>query len=140
MEGDDYEFNGGDGLNGAIAAYTFSELGIEEDGVLNFIVKNGRGSTWNGKDVEEDRSIDFSNIVEDGNDVKHVYLKSGDSYVYDSPEYIIPDMINTAFFSTPKRLIVRTSNKASQVEYYRDGAPGRILPRRRPHPHRVRRI
>ena len=121
MEGGDYEFNGGDGQNGAIAAYTFSELGIDEDGVLNFIVKNGRGSTWNGKDVEGDRSIDFSAIEEDGNDVKHVYLKTGDSYVYDSPEYTIPDMINTAFFSTPKRLIVRTSNKASQVEYYRDG-------------------
>lgn len=120
-EGADYEFNGGDATNGAIAAYPFSDLGIDEDGKLNFIVKNGRGSTWNGKDVDEDRFIDFSSIEEDENDVKHVYLKTKDSYVYTSPEYMIPDMITSAFFSLSTRIIVRTSNPATKVDFYRDG-------------------
>ena len=81
-EGDYYSFNGVD-VYGAVAAYTLSALNVQEDGVLNFIVKGaGEWTSNTPKDTGEDRAYSFADGVKDANDIYHFYLKSGDSNIY----------------------------------------------------------
>lgn len=114
-DGADYEFNGGDLKNGAIASYTFDDLGITEDGTLSFIVKKGRAGNWLSKDPDADRSIDFSSIEADENDVKHVYLKTGDNFVYTTPEYKMPDLVKSAYFADESLVITTFSTPVKKL-------------------------
>ena len=92
-DGADYEFNGGDSINGAIASYPLSRFGLGEADTLNFIVKKGREGNWLAKDPDGDREIDFSSLTKDNNDIYHIYLKSGDANVYTSKDYIVPEKV-----------------------------------------------
>lgn len=119
--GADYEFNGGDFYNGAIASYPLSRLGLTENDTLNFIVKKGREGNWLGKDVDDDREIDLSSLNKDSNDVYHIYLKSGDSNVYTSKDYIVPEKINYARFTSSSQVIFEASKPVSKAILKRNG-------------------
>ncbi len=63
---------------------------------LGFIVRS-KGS-WDAKDVEQDRFIDFSTITKDTNNSYNIYLKTGDATVYtDASEVSTFDILSPQF-------------------------------------------
>ncbi len=124
QDGADYEFNGGDSINGAIASYPLSKFGLGEEDTLSFLVKKGREGNWLAKDPDEDREIDFSSLSKDNNDIYHIYLKSGDANVYTSKDYIVPEKINFARFnstSTGAQVVLETTLPINKAVLKRDG-------------------
>ena len=83
-DGNEYQFNGNDSF-GAYGRYSLNawSSSIETNG-LGFIVKT-KGS-WNQKDVEGDRFINFATLDVNNDASYHIYLFSGDANVYTSPE------------------------------------------------------
>lgn len=83
-DGNEYQFNGSDSF-GAYARYSLNTWSstIETNG-LGFIVKS-KGS-WDKKDVDADRFINFNTLDVYQDTSYHIYLFSGDANVYTSPE------------------------------------------------------
>lgn len=93
-----YAFNYQDDY-GVIASYPLSTFGTDpSSSKLGFIVKIGDNDTWSGKDVDDDRFIDFSNLEKDENGVYHVYIVSGDKNVYINSEKKEVEAITTCKF------------------------------------------
>ena len=114
-DGSEYSFNGVD-LYGAVASYPLSTFSLDGTGRLGFIVKSV--GSWNSKDTDGDRFIDFSFYEKDENDVYHVYLKSGDENTYSSPEWTIVDNIVTARIMPALTVSVATTNPMSSYKIY----------------------
>lgn len=114
--GVEYQFNGIDEF-GAVASYPLSTWsnGIFANG-LGFIVKS-KGS-WNAKDPDGDRKIDFSKIKKDEKGVYHVYLKTADKQVYLNPDLEVIDEITVAKFENYKRIIVQTNADVESYKVY----------------------
>ena len=114
--GEEYAFNGIDEY-GAIAAYPLSTW---SNAVLNngigFIVKSA--GSWASKDPDGDRVMDFSKIEKDEKDIYHVYLQTGDSNVYTSPELEMVDEITKAAFDGYNRIVVYTNTKMAAYKIY----------------------
>lgn len=113
-EGKEYTFNGVDDY-GAVAAYPIStfDLGTTKLGV---IVKSA--GSWSSKDPDGDRFIDFSNLKKDSNNIYHIYLRSGDSSMYDSPDFTVSDEIKSAVFANENIITIVGSNEISSYKLY----------------------
>ena len=103
---------------GVTAYYPTSAIGECSDGRLGFIVK--KLADWT-KDVGPDRFFDFNSMLPDDNNCYHVYLYSGDTNIYSSPNKTFQDAINTAEFTNEHTVKLVTSNKMSQYTLYKDG-------------------
>ena len=120
-DGARYEFNYKDSV-GVVASYTLSELSLDPTvSDLGFIVAKNPGSTWDAKDTDGDRFIDFDTLTKDDNGVYHVYVFSSDSNVYTSPDKIIADNISELYFKDEKTVIGSASNPITKYEIYEDG-------------------
>ncbi|MCI2111257.1 MAG: type I pullulanase [Bacilli bacterium] len=116
-DGSLYGFNGQEQTNGAIASYKLSEFGVSGTGTLGFIVRNsGDPATWSDKDPDGDRFAKLANYPADSHLVHHIYLRTGDSNVYYSPDYKILDAIDSAYFTSYSKLYFEASNKISAYQ------------------------
>lgn len=116
-DGAEYFFDGVDDY-GAYGKYS---LDIWPEAIvsntLNFIVKS-KGS-WDIKDPDMDRSVDFGWIVPNEQNEYHVYLKTGDPEVYLDDSGVLPEVIKRAAL-TRAQLIVQSTFKIKQVDLYAD--------------------
>ena len=68
-----------------IASYKLSDFNInleeEASARLGFIVAKNPGSTWDAKDTDGDRFIEFADLEKDSDGVFHVYAYQNDVYV-----------------------------------------------------------
>ncbi len=115
-QGDEYDFNGSDDY-GAVASYALSTWGDSMKS-LGFIVKS-KGS-WDKKDPDGDRSINFEDLTMDENEAYHIYLKSGDETVYLTPEGKVQVKVLSAEFITDKRISVHANAPIKSYEIYED--------------------
>jgi len=123
--GKEYTFNGSDDY-GAYAFYTFEDLGsstILNNG-LGFIVKSL--GTWNSKDPDGDRFIDFKQLKQDENEIYHVYLKSNDPQVYTDPIGTVNDELkyfDIVYNSTTNQTKIwfQTNNSVSYFNFMCNG-------------------
>lgn len=83
-EGKQYLFNyKEDGY--VVASYKLSDFNIDlsvEQVQVGFIVAKNPGTSWDEKDIEVDRFVDFSLLEKDENNAYHIYIYGGDSAVY----------------------------------------------------------
>ncbi len=119
-EGRRINFNGEDEF-GVYANYTFEEMGITEQSILGFIVAKNPGSTWDAKDVDADRFIDFSLYEKDKNNIYHIYLFQGDRDVYSNKDKLKVDNIEGAQFLNSTTVSVLTSNPVIKYELFENG-------------------
>lgn len=112
-----YNFNYQDSF-GVVASYPLSTFGANmEQGELGFIVR--QKSSWT-KDVDADRSIDFSTLEKDDSGIFHVYLFSGDANIYTSPEKEMVDEIQYAKFMDGKTIACETNKPIEHFQIYED--------------------
>lgn len=119
-EGKEYAFNYSDSF-GVLAYYSLSSLG-ENLGTneLGFIVKSI--GSWDKKDVDSDRFIDFNALEIDNNDIYHVYLLSGDAHIYTDSSLTFADEIEYAMFNSALNSISIKANKSiSNVKILKNG-------------------
>lgn len=114
-DGKEFAFNGSDDY-GAVATYALSEWTDVVNNGLGFIVKT-KGS-WDAKDVENDRFIDFSNLTKDNNDTYHIYLKTGDPSIYTAPDAVATEDIISASFINQTEISFVTSGAISSYTIY----------------------
>lgn len=127
-DGKEYTFNGLDSF-GAFAYYNFETLGLNDENPANlgFIVKS-LGS-WNAKDYETDRFIEFSKYTKDSNNIYNVYLVSEKGNIYIDKDLNKLEEISNFAFDYMKninkyRLYFTTS---VAVKHYKFMADGEIL-------------
>lgn len=114
-EGKEYLFNGKDDY-GAIASYPLSLWSEVKVGGLGFIVKSK--GTWNVKDPDGDRIMNFDKLEKDSSDVYHIFLQSGDKNIYTTKELETIDEITTAQFTALNKIkVVATANIVSYKIY-----------------------
>lgn len=116
--GKEFAFNNKDDY-GAVATYALSEWTNVVTNGLGFIVKT-KGS-WDAKDVENDRFIDFSNLTKDSNDTYHIYLKTGDPSIYTAPDAVATEDIISASFINETEINFVTSGAISNYKIYENG-------------------
>lgn len=114
-EGAEYAFNGVDSF-GAVASYPLSTWGLTgADGEqLGFIVKSA--GSWNAKDTDADRFVDFEALTPWEDDSYHIYLNSGDAAIYTTPDLVLADEISAAYFGSFTSITVQTSNPMSSAK------------------------
>lgn len=114
-EGRIYDFNYQDNF-GVVASYPLSSFGANmEQGKLGFIVR--QKSSWT-KDVDSDRSIDFSSLEKDNNGVYHIYLFSGDKNIYTNPDKEMLDEITYAKFVSGSTIACETNKPISHYQIF----------------------
>lgn len=118
-EGVEYAFNGSDNY-GAIASYPLSKWSssVTSNGI-GFIVKSA--GSWNKKDPDGDRIMDFSKLNKDSKGVYHIYLQSGDKNIYNNPDLEVLDEITKASFENYKRIAVETNTNIVSYKVYENG-------------------
>lgn len=115
-DGSEYEFNGFDDY-GAVAKYALSSWSSSVTGnSLGFIVKS-LGS-WDKKDVEADRFIDFTKITKTDDGGYHIYLLSGDENIYVNPQRETVDEISVCEFVSFNRIVVSCTNPVDTLKIY----------------------
>lgn len=118
-DGKKYDFNYMDD-NGVIAYYKLSDI-AKGTSTLGFIIADDPGGSWNQKDVDEDRFIEFDNFDKDENNVYHIYLFNGDANIYSTFDKKIVDKVSTATFKSRTQINVTTSNPVSSYKLYKNG-------------------
>ena len=114
-DGKEFAFTGKDDY-GAVATYALAEWTDAVTNGLGFIVKS-KGS-WDAKDVENDRFIDFANLTKDSNDTYHIYLKTGDPSIYTAPDAVATEDIISASFINENEISFVTSGAISNYKIY----------------------
>ena len=117
-DGKEFAFNGTD-TYGAVATYALSEWTDAVTNGLGFIVKS-KGS-WDAKDVDADRFIDFANLTKDDKDTYHIYLKTGDPSIYTAPDAVATEDIISASFVNQTEISFVTSGEISNYKIYENG-------------------
>ena len=108
VDGNEFQFNYRDDF-GVVASYPLSQFGTAtKEAGLGFIVKS-KGS-WNAKDTENDRFIDFSRLEKDTNGVYHIYIFQDDANIYLSKEKKVAEDISACkFMKGTSSYYIRTS-------------------------------
>ncbi len=125
-DGAEYDFNGMDSY-GAVASYPLSTLGVTDVTTeqVGFIVKVRSADfstpTWNGKDVDSDRFVDFTAYEKDENGEYHIYLKSGDANVYNDPNGGLASTIKKVEFTDYYHVSITGSVGIESYILYEDG-------------------
>ena len=108
-----------------IASYKLSDFNIdlssEETARLGFIVAKNPGSTWDAKDTDSDRFIDFADLSKDENGVYHVYVYQNDGNVYIDSSKKMLDKINYLRFNNESTIECSSNNPLSQYEIFENG-------------------
>ncbi len=118
FEGSEYTFNGMDEF-GAMACYPLSAWSENvTTNNLGFIVKT-LGS-WNGKDVDSDRFIEFEDLTKDDEGIYHVYLLSGDANVYLNENLIILEKIKRSQFYKTDKFIIQANANMTNIKVLED--------------------
>ncbi len=115
-DGETDKFNYQDDF-GVIAYYATSYIGDCSDGRLGFIVK--KLADWT-KDVSPDRFFDLNTMIPDDNNCYHVYLYSGDTNIYASPNKTFQDSIKNAEFTDEHTVKIETTNTFTEYKLYQD--------------------
>ena len=118
-DGKKYDFNYMDDA-GVIAYYKISDVAAGAS-TLGFLVADDPGGSWNQKDVDSDRFIDFTAFEKDANNVYHIYLFTGDENIYSTPDKKIVDKISVAAFASRTEIKASTSNPVSSYKLYKNG-------------------
>lgn len=118
-DGKEYAFNGVDKY-GAIAAYSLSEFPLATS-KIGLIVKSA--GSWSSKDPDGDRFIDLSKLEKDNNNIYHVYLKSGESDIYLTPDFVVGDEIKTCEFNDENSITLVASNKILSYKILENDKP-----------------
>ena len=116
--GREYMFSETDDFGGVctVALETWQKLRLDNAKGLGFIVKT-KGS-WNEKDVDSDRFIDFSQTTVDNDKCRNIYLLSGDStiyYEYDESLSVFGKITSAEFTTSNQITIKASSNMVSYV-------------------------
>ena len=119
--GAQYDFNGYDSTNGAVASYPLNQWSLTGADTMGFLVKDKASGVWADKDTADDRLFKFSDFPADANDVHNLYLKSGDANMYYSSDYKILDIVKVAQFVTATRISVQLSTTFSSYILYKNG-------------------
>lgn len=118
-DGHKFDFNGTDDF-GVYAKYTLEEIGVTEEDKMGLIVAKNPGSTWDAKDGNNDRFVDFSLYEKDDKNCYNIYLFQGEEEMYSNASKAKPDNISKAYFKTTKKAYVVVSNPASAYELLKD--------------------
>ena len=122
-DGARYEFNYMD-EEYVIASYKLSDFGIDlskEIVRMGFIVAKNPGSTWDAKDTDGDRFIDFESLSKDENNVYHVYIYQGDANTYIDANKTILDKVEYVRFDSEDTISGLATNKLSHYEIFSNG-------------------
>lgn len=122
-DGGQYHFNYMDD-NFLIASYKLSDFSIDlskETSRLGFIVAKNPGSTWDAKDTDGDRFMDFAELEKDAQSIYHVYIFQGDSNIYINENKGMLNKIKSANFTNTSRIRIETTTAISGYEIYEDG-------------------
>ena len=120
-DGAKYDFNycSGEFL---VASYELSTFNIDLDAdptaTLGFIVAKNPGSTWDAKDTDSDRFVDFSSLEKDDNNVYHVYIFQEDGNVYIDEHKKMIDKIEVLKFISTSSINCQTTNSISKYEIF----------------------
>ena len=111
-DGKRFDFNGEDDF-GKYAFYTLEEIGVTEEDKMGLIVAKNPGSTWDAKDGDADRYVDFSLYEKDeATNCYNLYIFQGDMEIYSNKDKLMIDNISSAYFSNKKRIFVMVTNPA----------------------------
>ena len=122
-EGKQYLFNYMDS-EFVIASYKLSDFSIDlskESTRLGFIVARNPGTTWDAKDTDGDRFMDFSELEKDSLGVYHVYIFQADANVYINKDKGMLNKIKSANFNNTSLIRVETTTKISGYEIFENG-------------------
>ena len=115
-DGHRFDFNGEDEF-GKYAFYTLEAIGVTEEDKMGLIVAKNPGSTWDGKDGDADRYIDFSLYEKDeATNCYNLYIFQGDMEIYSNKDKLKVDNIASANFNTKRTVSVVTSNPVSSYK------------------------
>ena len=115
-DGKQYDFNGGDATNGAIASYKRSEF--PNASRIGFIIRKGN---WASKDTDGDRFLEFGLYPADEKGVHHIYIKSGDVNIYSTSDYKMLDGFGEVGFRTERRFYASCNNPIKKWSLTKDG-------------------
>ncbi len=119
-DGAKYNFNYQDDF-GVIAYYPLSTFNLNSSGTLGLIIAKNPGSTWDAKDTDADRFLDFTTFKQDENKIFHVYLFQGDANIYATSDKKILDDISKLAFKNRTTVSVTTTNPINKFEIYKNG-------------------
>ena len=123
-DGAKYEFNYRTG-NFVVASYALSDFNIDLDAdpsaTLGFIVAKNPGSTWDAKDVDSDRYVEFSSLKKDESNIYHVYIFQGDANIYINENKVMVDKIKSVKFTTDSNINCQTTNTLAKYEVFENG-------------------
>lgn len=120
VDGQEYAFNYSDDF-GVIAYYALSTFGDTlPESQLGFIVKSV--GTWDAKDVDSDRFVDFSALEIDNNQIYHIYLLTGDAHIYtDSSLTFADELTSVRFNETATQISISANKQLSHIKVLKDG-------------------
>ena len=120
LDGQEYAFNYSDDF-GVIAYYALSTFGDSvPEGQLGFIIKSV--GTWDAKDVDSDRFVDFSALEIDDNQIYHIYLLTGDAHIYtDSSLTFADELTSVRFNETATQISISANKQLSHIKVLKDG-------------------
>lgn len=108
-----------------IASYKLSDFNInleeEASARLGFIVAKNPGSTWDAKDTDGDRFIEFADLEKDSDGVFHVYVYQNDANVYIDSSKKMLDKINYLRFNNESTIECSANNALSEYEIFENG-------------------
>ena len=119
-DGAKYDFNYQDDF-GAIAYYPLSRFSLNTSGTLGFIIAKNPGTTWDAKDTNDDRFLDFTTFKQDENKIFHVYIFQNDKNVYATSDKKILDDITSLSFKTRTKVSLTTTNPINKFEIFKNG-------------------
>ena len=115
-DGHRFDFNGEDEF-GKYAFYSLEEIGVTEEDTMGLIVAKNPGSTWDGKDGDADRFVDFTLYEKDEKtNCYNLYIFQGDMEIYSNKDKLKVDNIASANFNTRKTISVVTTNPISSYK------------------------
>ena len=115
-DGSRFDFNGEDDF-GKYALYSLEEIGVTESDKMGLIIAKNPGTTWDGKDGDADRYVDFSLYeLNSKNNCYELYLFQGDMNIYSNKDKLKVDDISQASFTSKRRIFVTVTNPASKYE------------------------
>ena len=123
-DGNQYHFNYRDDEY-VIASYALSDFAIDleadSSARLGFIVAKNPGSTWDGKDTDGDRFIEFDSLEKDENGAYHIYIYQGDANTYINEDKKMLDKINVLRFNNETTIECNANNALSAYEILENG-------------------
>lgn len=107
-----------------IASYKLSDFNIDlskESARLGFIVAKNPGTTWDAKDTDADRFMDFTDLEKDSAGIYHIYIFQADGNIYINENKGMSNKIKSANFNNTSLIHIDTTTKIVAYEIYENG-------------------